>query len=84
MGSWKTKLRANDLPENCKLEASCRKCGHVRYLSQSYLVAERGAGHLYIDQIENRSRCQVLGCGGGMRLAMMHGGQTSGFVGGMA
>ncbi|MXP30129.1 hypothetical protein GRI58_15070 [Porphyrobacter algicida] len=84
MGSWKTKLRAADLPSDSKLEAVCRSCGHVRYLTRAYLVDERHAGHLYIDQIERRSRCRVLGCKGRMRLAMMHKSQTSGFVGGMA
>lgn len=84
MGNWKTKLRAFDLPEDCKLEAVCRKCGQVRYLTRAFLVNEREAGQLYIDQIERRSRCKVLGCRGHMRLAMMHKSQTSGFVGGMA
>lgn len=84
MGSWKTKLRAGDLPSDCKLEAVCKCCGQVRYLTRDYLVIVRDAGYLYIDQIERRSRCKVLGCKGHMRLAMMHKNQTSGFVGGMA
>ncbi|MBB6193161.1 hypothetical protein FHS51_003417 [Sphingobium wenxiniae] len=84
MGSWKSKLRCGDLPEGAKLEAVCRRCGQVRYLTRGYLVDERAAGHLYIDEIEARSRCRVLGCKGRMRLAMMHRNQTSGFVGGMA
>lgn len=84
MGNWKTKLRAYDLSDDCKLEAMCRSCGQVRYLTRTYLVNDREAGHLYIDQIERRSRCKVLGCRGHMRLAMMHKSQTSGFVGGMA
>lgn len=84
MGNWKTKLRAVDLPNDCKLEAVCKSCGQVRYLTRDYLVIERNAGHLYIDQIERRSRCKVLGCKGRMRLAMMHKNQTSGFVGGLA
>lgn len=84
MGNWKTKLRAADLADGCKLEAVCRSCGQVRYLTRDYLVIERQAGHLYIDQIERRARCKVLGCKGRMRLAMMHKSQTSGFVGGMA
>ncbi|MXP29825.1 hypothetical protein GRI58_13505 [Porphyrobacter algicida] len=45
---------------------------------------ERHVGHLYIDQIERRSRRRVLGCKGRMRLAMMHKSQTSGSVGGMS
>lgn len=84
MGNWKSKLRACDLPDGAKLEAVCRRCGQVRYLSRDYLMGERGAGHLYIDEIEARSRCRVLGCKGRMRLAMVHKNQTSGFVGGMA
>lgn len=84
MGNWKTKLRAADLPDNAKLEAVCRKCGQVRYLTRHYLVDQRGAGQLYIDEIERRASCKVLGCKGQMRLSMMHNSQTSGFVGGMA
>ncbi len=84
MGGWKTKLRASDLPNGARLEAVCRKCGQVRYLTREYLVSERLSGHLYIDEVERRSRCKVLGCGGAMRLAMQHKNQTSGFVGGMA
>lgn len=84
MGNWKTKLRAADLAEGTRLEAVCRRCGQVRYLTRDYLVFDRGAGQLYIDEIERRSRCQVLGCGGRMRLAMLHKNQTSGFVGGLA
>lgn len=84
MGGWKTKLRVEDLGDDIRLEAVCRKCGQVRYLTKSYLAQERNAGHLYIDEVERRSRCKVQGCGGRMRLAMMHKNQTSGFVGGMA
>lgn len=84
MGNWKTKLRAADLAEDCKLEAVCKKCGQVRYLTRSYLVTDRKSGHLFIDEIERRARCKVLGCNGRMRLSMMHKSQTSGFVGGMA
>lgn len=84
MGNWKSKLRVGDLPHGAKLEAVCRRCGQVRYLTRDYLVNERHSGHLYIDEIEARSRCRVLGCKGLMRLAMVHKNQTSGFVGGMA
>ena len=84
MGNWKSKLRAADLADDTRLEAVCRKCGQVRYLTRTYLVDQRKSGHLYIDEIERRSKCRVLGCKGGMRLAMQHKNQTSGFVGGMA
>ena len=84
MGNWKTKLRAADLSGDAKLELVCRKCGQVRYLTRQYLVDERRAAQLYIDEIERRARCKVLGCNSRMRLAMMHKNQTSGFVGGMA
>ncbi|MFV0645560.1 MAG: hypothetical protein ACK5NN_13860 [Sphingomonadaceae bacterium] len=84
MGNWKTRLRATDLADGSRLEAVCKRCGQVRYLTRDYLVEERHAGHLYIDEIERRTRCKVLGCNGTMRLAMLHNSQTSGFVGGMA
>lgn len=84
MGNWKSRLRAADLPDGSRLEAVCRECGQVRYLTRDYLVLGRSAGRLFIDEIEQRSRCKVSGCNGRMRLSMLHKNQTSGFVGGLA
>lgn len=83
MGSWKTKLRVSDLPDDARLELQCKKCSHVRYLTRSGL-RQRNADELFLDMVERRAHCRVFGCGGNMRMSMMHKSQTSGFVGGLA
>ncbi len=82
-GGWKTKLRVSDLDDDAKLEAVCVRCDHVRYLTKSGLT-DAGKSQSYIDEIEQGEICTVLGCGGKVRLAMMHKNATSGFVGGLA
>ena len=82
MAGWKTKLTVNDLSDPDKLEMQCRKCGQVRYLYRPDLI-ERGAGQLYLDQIESRARCKVFGCKGQMRMALLLSHKITPFVGGM-
>lgn len=83
MAGWKTKLTVNDLSDPDKLEMQCRKCGQVRYLYRPELI-ERGAGQLYLDQIESRAQCKVSGCKGAMRLALVRLHKVSSFIGGIA
>lgn len=83
MACWKTKLTVNDLSDTDKLELQCRKCGQVRYLYRPELI-ERGAGQLYLDEVESRARCKVLGCKGAMRLALVRQHKVSAFIGGIA
>lgn len=83
MAGWKTKITVNDLSDPDKLEMQCRKCGQVRYLYRPELI-ERGAGQLYLDQVESRARCKVLGCKGNMRLALVRPHKVSAFIGGIA
>lgn len=82
--NWKTGLQILDLDPADRLELVCRKCGHLRYLTGAQLLARQGASHLYLDEVETRARCTQHGCGGRMRMAKPHSGESSGFVGGIA
>lgn len=82
--NWKMALQVRDLAPEDRLELTCRKCGHLRYLTGKALQARKGASQLYLDEVETRARCTQRGCNGGMRMAMPAQGETSGFVGGIA
>lgn len=82
--SWKDRIQVCDLEPDDRLELTCRKCGHLRYLTGTELLARRGVSHLTLAQVELRARCRQRGCQGLMRLAMPHQGETVGFVGGIA
>lgn len=82
--SWKDRLQILDLAEGDRLELTCRRCGHVRYLTGTELHARLGSQRLTLSQVEARARCRQRGCSGGMRLAMPDQGDTVGFVGGIA
>ena len=82
--SWQSVIQVRDLAVDDRLEMTCRKCGHFRYLVGAALQARAGAGQLYLDEVERRSRCSQRGCGGTMRMAMPPRGEASGFVGGIA
>lgn len=82
--NWKMALQVRDLAPEDRLELTCRKCGHLRYLTGKALQARKGASQLYLDEVEARARCTQRGCNGGMRMAMPAQGETSGFVGGIA
>lgn len=82
--NWKTDLRAADLGDDVRLELTCRRCGAVRFLLPETVLARRGGGHLYLDQVEARARCRQRGCGAAMRMALIRKGETSSFVGGIA
>ncbi|MPT48234.1 MAG: hypothetical protein E2598_07400 [Sphingobium sp.] len=82
--NWKTNIQVLDLTPDDRLEMICKKCGHLRYLTGAQLLARNGAARLYLDQVEARAKCTQRGCGGPMRMAKPHAGETSGFVGGIA
>lgn len=73
-----------DLDPGDRLELTCRRCGHVRYLTGSDLHARPSAVRLTLAQVEARAKCRQRGCGAPMRMAMPHQGETSGFIGGIA
>lgn len=82
--SWKSSIQVLDLAADDRLEMTCRKCGHFRYLTGHGLQARKGEGRLYLDEVERRARCSQRGCGGQMRMATAPKGEASGFVGGIA
>jgi hypothetical protein len=82
--NWKSAIQVRDLALDDRLELTCRKCGHLRYLTGKALQARKGAAMLYLDEVEARARCTQRGCGGPMRIALPPTGETSGFVGGIA
>lgn len=84
MKSWKQNITAGDLAEDQKLEARCRKCGHVHYLTRTIICTSPGREYLYIDELERETVCRARGCRGAVRLSMVRLDELSGFVGGLA
>lgn len=82
--NWKASLQVLDLDAADRLELTCRKCGKVRYITGSELQARKAAQRLWLDEVERRAKCRQRACGGSMRMAWPHPGDTSGFVGGIA
>ena len=82
--SWKDGLQVSDLDSGERLEATCRKCGHLHYLTREMLMGIDGAQYLYITEVEQRTSCKMHGCWGRIRLAKVRKGDASAFVGGMA
>ncbi|KAB2681183.1 MULTISPECIES: hypothetical protein [Brucella] len=81
---WKQQLRVSDLSDTQKLEARCRVCGHVHYLTREVLCTDAEASQRYIDEIEENAKCSARGCKGRVRLAKVRMDELSGFVGGLA
>lgn len=84
MTSWKDTLQLGDLEPGQRLEMTCTRCGHVNYLTSVLVMAAGGRVTLYLDEIEQRTRCRARGCRGAVRMALSRNGDTSGFVGGLA
>lgn len=82
--SWKTNIQLIDLPQNERLEVTCKTCGHSRYESPYILTSKQGIGHLYLDEVERLLTCTNRNCGGAVRISISHQGETEGFVGGLA
>ncbi len=82
--SWKTSLQVLDLDPTDRLEMTCKKCGHLRYLTGAQLQTRKGANRLYLDEVEARAKCRQRGCSGSMRMAKARAGETSSFIGGIA
>lgn len=82
--NWKSSLRAGDVGQEQRIELSCRKCGAVRYLEPSAILARRAGDQLSLEQVEARARCTQRGCKGMMRMMLVRRGEASGFVGGLA
>jgi hypothetical protein len=84
MPNWKDDIQVRDLASGQRLEMTCCRCGHLRYLSHEMLMTKRSHQYLRLSEVEKRARCKVRGCNGGMRMAMLLEGRTTGFVGGLA
>lgn len=82
---WKSQIQVRDLDAAQRLEMTCRRCGHVHFVTQEQLLAsDEEAQYRYLDEIEARGKCPSRGCGGGVRLAIEHQKKMTGFVGGIA
>lgn len=81
---WKRNIQVRDLDADQKLEMTCRKCGHVHYLTRAVICASPEREFLYLDEIEAEAICRARACRGKIRLAMQSNSATSGFVGGLA
>jgi hypothetical protein len=82
--NWKTEIQLLDLADNCKLEVTCKKCGHSRYENKYLLITKYGLDFQYMDEVERLLSCHQRGCDGDVRLALSAQDETEGFVGGLA
>lgn len=82
--SWKQNVQVRDLDDKDRLEATCRICGHVHYLTRKLICTSPEREFLYLDEVEAAEICRARGCRGSVRLAMAPRGDTSAFVGGLA
>ncbi len=83
--NWKAQLQIRDLDQEQRLEATCKECGHVHYITPAQVLLQGiERGFLYVDELEAETICKARGCRGQVRLAMVRSGETSGFVGGLA
>ena len=84
MKSWKDRLQLGDLDPDQRMEMTCKRCGHVHYLTVDAVLKAGGRATLYLSQVESRTVCKARVCRGRVRMALPRKGDTSGFVGGMA
>lgn len=84
MTSWKQNVQVRDLDPGQRIEATCRVCGHVHYLTRALICTSPEREFLYLDEVERETVCRARGCRGAVRLAMVRERDTSAFVGGLA
>lgn len=82
--NWKTNIQLIDLDETQKLEVTCTRCKSTRYLNLFLLCSRMDMAFNYIDEVERKTICEIRGCGGDVRLALITQGETEGFTGGLA
>lgn len=82
--NWKTNIQLIDLDDTQKIEVTCRKCKSTRYLNSFLLSSKMNMAFDYIDEVERKTTCEIRGCRGDVRLALITLGDTEGFVGGLA
>ncbi len=82
--SWKHDIQLGDLEGDQRLEVTCRRRGHSHYVRISELLAQKDmTPQAYLDEVEARLKCRSRGCRGAVRITLIDGGETSGFVGGL-
>jgi hypothetical protein len=84
VSTWKQNVQVRDLDEHQRLECTCKSCGHVHYLTRKLIYTSAEREFLYLDEVEAETVCRARGCHGAIRLAMVRGGDTSAFIGGLA
>lgn len=82
--TWKTEIQLVDLGSDQRLEATCETCGHSHYENIHALATKQGMAYDYLDEVERNLVCRNPGCGGRVRIALSHSGDTEGFVAGLA
>ncbi len=82
--NWKTDLQLRDIACNQRIEATCKTCGHTHYVNAEVLLRQPELLFIYMDELERMTMCKARRCGGTVRIALVHEGDTEGFVGGLA
>ena len=82
--NWKTDLQLRDIAASQRIEATCKKCRHTHYVDAAALLAQPELQFIYMDELERMVMCRARHCGGTVRIALVHEGETEGFVGGLA
>ncbi|MFV2091942.1 MAG: hypothetical protein ACC634_02550 [Hyphomicrobiales bacterium] len=82
--NWQTDLQLRDIAGNQRIEATCRRCGHTHYVDAPALLRQPELQFIYMDELERMTMCQARRCAGTVRIALVHEGDTEGFVGGLA
>ena len=82
--NWKTDLQLRDIASNQRIEATCKRCGHTHYVDAAALLRQPELQFIYMDELERMTMCRARHCDGTVRIALVHEGDTEGFVGGLA
>ncbi len=82
--NWKSDLQLRDIAANQRIEATCRRCGHTHYVDAEALLRQGELLFIYMDELEAMIMCKARHCRGAVRIALVHEGDTEGFVGGLA
>ncbi|MFV0368472.1 MAG: hypothetical protein ACK5KM_08450 [Hyphomicrobiaceae bacterium] len=78
-------MQLSDLAGDCRLEVTCRRCGHTRYEAAADLAARDDVhARIYLDEVEALLRCRQRQCGGAVRISIIADHDTEGFMGGLA
>lgn len=82
--SWKHDMSLRDLDEDQTLDCTCLKCQHNWKENATRLLLKVDHRDVKLDEVEKNLACPLQGCRHvGVRLALIHNNNTSGFVGGM-